>query len=149
MYEEKIFQPFYSACLRRSRAFSARRRATIRRKTAHPDTPAEESSKEIFHEANGVIYGLTDYGKTLSKIEIPDAIDGEDIVSINEQAFYGCKNFTIVYYKGTESEWNNIAIYHDNDALTNATRYYYSESKPTTTGNYWRYVGGVPTPWEN
>lgn len=92
---------------------------------------------------------MTDYGKTLSKIEIPDAIDGEDIVSINEQAFYGCKNFTIVYYKGTESEWNNIAIYHDNDALTNATRYYYSESKPTTTGNYWRYVGGVPTPWEN
>ena len=26
--------------------------------------------------------------------------------------------------------------------------YFYSETKPTEPGNYWRYVDGIPTPWE-
>ena len=40
------------------------------------------------------------------------------------------------------------------NSSTNATRYYYSESKPTLNtdgtaydGNYWRYVDSVVTPW--
>ena len=32
--------------------------------------------------------------------------------------------------------------------MLKATVYFYSEEKPTEPGNYWRYVDGVPTPWE-
>ncbi len=28
-----------------------------------------------------------------------------------------------------------------------ATNYFYSETKPTNTGNYWHYVDGVATKW--
>ncbi len=54
-----------------------------------------------------------------------------------------------VYYLGTPDEWNNITILKNNDYLSYATRYYYSEEELTdTTYNYWHYVDGVPTKWE-
>lgn len=34
-----------------------------------------------------------------------------------------------------------------NDAITHATVYYYSEARPSYSGNYWHYVSGVPTVW--
>lgn len=57
-----------------------------------------------------------------------------------------------VYYKGTKAQWDGI-IYH---GFTNGTYsdfehttiYYYSMTKPSTTGNYWHYVADVPTIWE-
>ena len=58
---------------------------------------------------------------------------------IGRYAFHGCNNLTSVYYQGGESDWNEISIGFSNDNLTNATRYYYSESKPTTSGRYWHY----------
>ncbi len=39
------------------------------------------------------------------------------------------------------------AYYGYNNKLLNATRYYYSATAPTTSGNYWHYVNGKPTPW--
>ena len=54
-------------------------------------------------------------------------------------AFSGCTSLTSVYYKGTEESWNDITIVPDFTELLNATRYYYSESEPTTSGNYWHY----------
>jgi hypothetical protein len=53
-----------------------------------------------------------------------------------------------VYYKGTASEWTEISIGSNNSKLINATRYYYSESEPTTTGNFWHYdTDGNPVAW--
>ena len=44
---------------------------------------------------------------------------------------------------------DNIAAFLGrNDEIKNATIYFYSETPPTQPGNYWRYVDGVPTPWE-
>lgn len=34
-----------------------------------------------------------------------------------------------------------------NDAITHATVYYYSEARPSYSGNYWHYVSGVPALW--
>lgn len=45
-----------------------------------------------------------------------------------------------VYYKGTETDYYN-------SELTDAVRYYYSETRPTDAGNYWRYVDGTATKW--
>jgi hypothetical protein len=43
--------------------------------------------------------------------------------------------------------WKGIEIDSNNSKLTSATLYYYSETTPAESGNYWHYVDGVPTPW--
>ena len=78
----------------------------------------------------------------VTSVVIPDSA-----TSIDDDAFGKCSSLTSVYYKGTAEDWGKISIYSNNTALTNATRYYYSETQPTTTGNYWHYVDGVPTVW--
>ena len=70
----------------------------------------------------------------LASVTIPDSV-----TSIGDDAFYGCESLTTVYYAGTEAEWAKIIIGLDNSNLTSDTRYYYSETEPTTDGNYWRY----------
>ena len=57
------------------------------------------------------------------------------------------------HYEGIDHRIMNyvdesISIGDYNGNLTGATRYYYSETVPTTSGNYWHYGDdGVPTPW--
>lgn len=60
----------------------------------------------------------------------------------------GCESFDTVYYAGTPEEWERIEIESDNEEFNNATIYYYSESQPTTSGNYWRYVNDIATAWK-
>jgi len=80
---------------------------------------------------------------SLESITIPDSV-----TSIGYKAFRNCTSLKTVYYTGTAEDWGNISIDSSNSYLTNATRYYYSETQPTdTTYKYWRYVGGVPTAW--
>ncbi len=60
--------------------------------------------------------------------------------TVHSTAFYGCNAKIFVkkgYYHYNE---NQNQIYH-----TNA--YMFSETKPTSSGNYWHYVDGIPTPW--
>ncbi len=71
---------------------------------------------------------------SLTSIVIPDFV-----TTIGGEAFMYCDSLTEVYYKGSAMDWGNVTIGSDNDPLTNATRYYYSESQPTSSGNYWHY----------
>ena len=83
--------------------------------------------------------GCTD----LTSITIPHSV-----TSIGNEAFLGCTTLKTVYYGGTAEDWASISIHSSNKPyLTSANIYYYSETKPTTEGNYWRYVDGVPTKW--
>lgn len=100
---------------------------------------------------------------SLKTIRIPDSVN-----LIVDNAFRSCglksivlpKNIKInsaaflfsfldeVYYCGTEEEWGNNSISKsDNAGLLSATRYYYSEEEPSSAGNYWHYVNGVPAIW--
>ena len=82
--------------------------------------------------------------RSLTNIEIPSGV-----TSIGDEAFKDCCNLTTVYYHGaSETEWNEINIDSYNSELISATRYYYSEEKPTTEGNYWHYVNDIPSKWE-
>ena len=72
----------------------------------------------------------------LTSITIPNSV-----TSIGDFAFRYCSGLKKVYYKGGETEWDKITISSYNSSLTNATRYYYSETKPTASGNFWHYNG--------
>ena len=92
--------------------------------------------------------GITSIGNSafsgcssLESITIP-----EEITSIGDFAFEGCSKLNYIYYKGTADEWDNI------DGSSNVyygTIYYYSETEPITSGNYWHYDedGITPVIW--
>ena len=71
---------------------------------------------------------------------LTSVVIGDSVTKIGSYAFEKCSSLTNVYYKGSGvHEWNWISIGWVNDYLTNAERYYYSESQPTASGNYWHY----------
>lgn len=79
----------------------------------------------------------------LVSIVIPNSV-----TFIDDYAFYGSSSLLSVYYKGNDSNWNEIEIGTiRNEPLNEATIYYYSETEPSEIGNYWRYVNGKPTIW--
>ena len=66
--------------------------------------------------------------------------------------FSACSSLVNVYYCGTAKDWAKISISSNNSNLTSATIFYYLENEnvsPTEKGNYWYYVNGFPTIWEN
>jgi len=112
-----------------------------------------------------------EYCEFLESISLPDSVVeiGEDafyycsaltsvtigsgVKSIGDSAFFNCRALTTVYYKGTAAEWDEISIGSNNNPLTNATVYYYSESEPELNedssaydGNYWHYDTDGVTP---
>lgn len=73
---------------------------------------------------------------------------GSGMTNIEKYAFHGCTSLANVYYCGTKTQWDSIQIDGNNDPLTSATRYYYSESEPTDTiYNYWHYADGEIVLW--
>ena len=73
---------------------------------------------------------------------------GKNVSAIKDYAFSENNNLIQIYFKGTENEWLQITINAPgNYVLTEATIYYYSEETPSTEGNFWHYVDGVPTVW--
>ena len=137
--------------------------------TNEPSKLTTDENGFVIH-TNGDVKTLVNHIGTAREITIPDSV-----TTIGDFAFYYCGSLTSivipdsvtdigmyafycdmcgcwmrgmrVYFTGTEEQWNAISIGSSNDHLTNATRYYYSEDEPTTSGNYWHYVDGVPTKW--
>ena len=88
-----------------------------------------------------LIYGNAFYNCGLESIVLPKNIQ------IYSAAFL-LSFLDEVYYCGTEEEWDDNWISEsDNEGLLSATRYYYSEEAPSSAGNYWHYVNGVPAIW--
>ena len=81
----------------------------------------------------------------LSTIVLP-----KSITLIEEYAFNVSPNLKNIYYCSSYEDWSNIIIETGNSKLVNypSYRYYYSETQPTTEGNFWHWVDGEPTVWE-
>ena len=88
---------------------------------------------------------------------LTSVIIGNCVTTICKSAFYGCSSLKTVLYKGTAEQWKKISIDSDNGDLTNAARYYYSETEPALSsdgtaydGNYWHYDtdGVTPVIWK-
>ncbi len=77
-------------------------------------------------------------------------IESKDF-SVENSAFSGCDGLVTVFFMGNEAEWQNIIAKVDdggngNDALTDATVYYYSEAE--AEGDFWYYNDkGEPRCW--
>ena len=71
-----------------------------------------------------------------------------NIKTVGENAFGPYSNY-VIYFKGTKEDWDTISLGSSNTNLSNATRYYYSETEPTEEGNYWYYDtdGMTPVIW--
>ena len=101
-----------------------------------------------------VIFGknsqLTSIGKSaffdchsLSSIEIPSGVTSMGALVFTSYYY----NLKTIYYGGANIlDWRNIEGI--DNVPSSATIYYYSEEQPTTTGNYWHYVNGIPSKWE-
>ena len=93
-------------------------------------------------------YGSGCLGRDLSYSSIESIVIPNSVTLIKSTVFNNTTNLNTIYYAGTEEEWNKITIESDDNIyLLEATRYYYSETAPTESGNYWHYVDGVPTTW--
>lgn len=81
--------------------------------------------------------------KNLTSITIPDSVTSIDVCAFEE-----CVALEKVYYEGDSSGWNKIDVSENKNAcLTEATRYYYSATQPTSSGNYWHYDDGKIVEW--
>ncbi len=88
----------------------------------------------------------------LTSVTIPVSVK-----KITSDAFESCTGLTSVYYGGVARNWGEIdgteynysgPIIFTNYYIVHATRYYYSESEPTSAGNYWHYdVDGSVAVW--
>lgn len=83
-------------------------------------------------------------GSPLSSIVIPASM-----TYIEEHAFSECRDLYSIFYCGTPEEWENMEVGSSNIFhYTDASLYYYSETRPTDTEyQYWGYIDGIPTPW--
>lgn len=64
----------------------------------------------IYSVSGNTITGLTDYGKSLTGLNIPSVIDGKLVTSIGDSAFRGCTEFTSITIPDSVTSIGNQAF---------------------------------------
>lgn len=95
---------------------------------------------------------FVDLGNSLASIDndafslcssLKDIIIPTTLTNIGSYSFSTYKSFNI-FYLGTE---NALYAGYVKNYFKNSTMYYYSETQPTTEGNFWHFVDDKPTIW--
>ncbi|MBE6533826.1 MAG: hypothetical protein E7678_02490 [Ruminococcaceae bacterium] len=70
--------------------------------------------------------------------------------TIEDSAFLDSSNITVVFFKGTEEQFDTIDISDNNDELISVEKiYFYSETEPTEKGDFWHYdKNNTPILWQ-
>ncbi len=98
----------------------------------------------ITFEQNSRLETIAEYAfcdcSNLTSIVFPSGV-----TAISEyDPFMLCDNLSTLYYCGNVEQWNLIV-----GKPTDVNVYYYSQSEPTQSGNYWHYnINGLPVVWE-
>lgn len=81
---------------------------------------------------------------------LTSVIISNNVTEVSNGAFSYCTKLEFVYFKGTQTQFSQMSISDGNTEFTDATVYYYSETKPTADGFYWHYDtdGVTPVIWE-
>lgn len=82
-----------------------------------------------------------------SKTPLKEIVILNNQIEIASEAFDYCDALTSVYFKGTQEEFNNIKVNEYNEKFFDANIYYYSDTTPSSNGNYWHYVDNTVTLW--
>lgn len=92
--------------------------------------------------------GVTELGYSVFYIcySLNTLIMSNSVTSVGAGSFYATELRT-VYFEGTLEQYRRISIGTNNQNLQGATKYYYSEEQPETSGSYWHYVDGEPVVW--
>lgn len=69
----------------------------------------------------------------------------KSIANIDKNAFFNFRGN--IFYQGTENEWYAMDSENSITGWQTVLLHFYSETEPTTSGNYWRYVDGEPVKW--
>ena len=88
--------------------------------------------------------GAFKYSSKISRITIPVTVKSMELY-----AFYQGDSIDI-FYEGSAKQWNEIKINSydgSNRCIIQGKHYYYSETEPTTEGNFWHYVNGEIVVW--
>ena len=93
------------------------------------------------HSLKTLIVHGNDLGtRDLMGVGLTDIVIGTSVTSIGADNFEQYVSpLQRVFYEGTQAQWNSVAISGNNQKLTSAQKYFYSETRPTTSGNYWHY----------
>ena len=68
--------------------------------------------------------------------------------SIEDSAFLDCEKLAVVFFNGTKEQFDAIKINGNNSELLGAKTYFYSETEPTESGDYWHYdKSNTPVLW--
>ncbi|MDE6583937.1 MAG: leucine-rich repeat domain-containing protein, partial [Anaeroplasmataceae bacterium] len=80
--------------------------------------------------------------------DLTQVILSDSVTRIEADAFKNCANLQDVYFTGTSEAWEKIYIHRSNTAfLVPEAIYYYSETQPVESGNYWHYNNGELVKW--
>ena len=88
--------------------------------------------------------------KAIDAHNLNSVVLGNGLKNINDYAFgyrYREYNLEKLFFSGAAKDLQKVNVSNNNVTLAKATRYYYSESKPTGLGNCWHYVDNLPTIW--
>lgn len=78
--------------------------------------------------------------RDLMGVKLTDIVIGQSVTSIGADNFQQYESpLQRMYYEGTEAQWSSVVVKSNNQQLLSAKKYFYSETKPTKSGNYWHY----------
>lgn len=95
----------------------------------------------VVFEGNNITE-ITDY-TFMNCLKLQSIVLPASVNSIGSKAFFMCNSPLVVYYGGNQAQWEQL------ESKPQSTPYFYSETKPQESGNYWHFAeNGAPIVWE-
>ena len=78
---------------------------------------------------------------------LKNIVFGTSLKTIESNAFYWKNDIEKMFFEGTKEDLSQISLADHNSSLVHTKRYFYSQEKPKSKGNFWHYSDGKVTIW--